>query len=68
MYIRWGSYGQLGHGDTVTQLLPQRVQTLQGHRVVRICCGFRHTVVTTIHTSQSSVESGENLEDVWSWG
>ena len=51
-----GSDGQLGHGNQQRQLLPRRVETLAGQRVVAVSAGGNHSLVITA--------SGA----VWSWG
>ncbi|EFN58370.1 hypothetical protein CHLNCDRAFT_20698, partial [Chlorella variabilis] len=44
-----GEYGRLGLGDRTgsSKLRPQKVKTLEGHRVVEGSCGGTHTMVVT---------------------
>jgi hypothetical protein len=53
----WGSseYGQLGLGDTESQLFPKKMETLEGIKVLHISCGETHTVAI--------VDSLENLDE-----
>uniref|UniRef100_A0A3Q2V688 HECT and RLD domain containing E3 ubiquitin protein ligase 3 n=1 Tax=Haplochromis burtoni TaxID=8153 RepID=A0A3Q2V688_HAPBU len=39
-----GSWGQLGHGSTNSELLPRRVLELMGTEVSQITCGRHHTL------------------------
>jgi RCC1 and BTB domain-containing protein len=39
--------GQLGHGTTVSELVPRPVKGLEGKRVRLVSCSYYHTVVTT---------------------
>uniref|UniRef100_A0A3P9MXY5 HECT and RLD domain containing E3 ubiquitin protein ligase 3 n=1 Tax=Poecilia reticulata TaxID=8081 RepID=A0A3P9MXY5_POERE len=39
-----GSWGQLGHGSTNSELLPRRVLELMGTEVSQISCGRHHTL------------------------
>uniref|UniRef100_A0A3Q4MNC6 HECT and RLD domain containing E3 ubiquitin protein ligase 3 n=1 Tax=Neolamprologus brichardi TaxID=32507 RepID=A0A3Q4MNC6_NEOBR len=39
-----GSWGQLGHGSTNSELLPRRVLELMGTEVSQIACGRHHTL------------------------
>jgi len=45
----WGYclYGQLGHGDEQSQLLPKKVETFTGQRVVAVSAGREHSLATT---------------------
>ena len=51
-----GRMGQLGHGDSNSQLLPKRVEGLQGRRVTQISAGRQHALALT--------ENGR----VYAWG
>ena len=42
-----GSYGRLGHGDTVTIKTPKRVEALKDVVVVQVSCGSRHSAAVT---------------------
>ena len=42
-----GSYGRLGHGDTVTIKTPKRVEALKDIAVVQVSCGSRHSAAIT---------------------
>jgi len=52
----YGLYGQLGHGDEQEQLLPKKIEALEGQRVVAVSAGARHSLGLTADGS------------VWSWG
>jgi len=54
----WGynSNGQLGLGDTVNRLVPEKVKALDGHKVISISCGAINTMAI--------LDDG----DVYSWG
>ena len=45
----WGYclYGQLGHGDEQSQLLPKKVEAFAGQRVVAVSAGSFHSLATT---------------------
>ena len=45
----WGGndYGQLGHGDTQSQLTPKQIAALAGHRIVHVDAGRHGTTHTT---------------------
>ena len=53
----WGDgvSGRLGHGDTLDQLLPKKVEALAGQRVVAVSAGG--------HSLALAADGG-----VWSWG
>lgn len=40
-----GSYGQLGHGSKMHEILPKKVTELMGSIVTQLACGRRHTLV-----------------------
>ncbi|XP_038694554.1 ultraviolet-B receptor UVR8-like isoform X2 [Tripterygium wilfordii] len=40
----WGRYGNLGLGDRNDRLVPEKVSTVNGERMVMVACGWRHTV------------------------
>ena len=50
------SYGQLGHGDAVSDARLRVVEALRGHRVAKVACGDTHVLALTI------------VGDVWAWG
>jgi len=50
-----GGFGQLGHGDEQSQLLPKKVEALAG-RVVAVSAGLHHSLAATADGA------------VWSWG
>ena len=50
----YGGFGNLGHGDTVTQTLPKLVEAMQDKRVVHVSAGAGHSLLM--------LESGEVLE------
>lgn len=39
-----GMYGQLGHGNSMNEILPRQVMELMGSTVTQISCGKRHTL------------------------
>ena len=45
----WGrnKYGQLGHGDKKDRHIPTKVESLDGLVIVKIACGYYHTVAIT---------------------
>ena len=51
-----GLFGKLGHGDQQTQLLPKKVETFVGQRVVAVSAGAMHSLALTADG------------DLWSWG
>ena len=51
-----GYQGRLGHGDQQSQLLPKKVETLAGQRVVAVSAGSSHSLALTADGA------------VWSWG
>ena len=42
-----GSYGRLGHGDTVTVKNPKRIEAFKDHVVVQVSSGSRHSAAIT---------------------
>ena len=52
----FGFYGKLGHGDQQNQLLPKKIETLAGQRVVAVSAGDQHSLAITADGA------------VWSWG
>ncbi|EOD05350.1 hypothetical protein EMIHUDRAFT_351053, partial [Emiliania huxleyi CCMP1516] len=54
----WGGgfSGQLGHGDEQDQLLPKKIETFAGRRVVAVSVGLYHSIAITADGS------------AWSWG
>ena len=51
-----GGFGQLGHGDQQSQLLPKKVEALAGRRVIAVSAGEYHSLALTADGA------------VWSWG
>ena len=51
-----GDYGQLGHGDEHTQLLPKKVEAFAGQRVLAVSARALHSLALTADGA------------VWSWG
>lgn len=39
-----GQFGQLGHGDLLRQNLPNKIVTLESHKIVQVSAGRRHSV------------------------
>ena len=50
-----GGHGQLGHGDTERQLLPRRIEALEGERVVRVDANRWGLGVSAVTTSEGAV-------------
>lgn len=50
----WGRYGNLGHGQFEDRHLPSKAQGLDGQFIVKVVCGWRHSVTISdkglIHT------------------
>ena len=42
-----GAYGRLGHGDEQEQLLPKKIETFAGQRVVAVSAVSRHSLAIT---------------------
>jgi alpha-tubulin suppressor-like RCC1 family protein len=42
-----GLYGSLGHGDTANKNLPEKIEILDGMKVVQVQCGVWHSAVLT---------------------
>ncbi|KAL6498089.1 Ultraviolet-B receptor uvr8 [Orobanche gracilis] len=40
----WGRYGNLGLGDRDDRLVPGKVSTYEGEKMVLVACGWRHTI------------------------
>ncbi|KAL6542382.1 Ultraviolet-B receptor uvr8 [Orobanche minor] len=40
----WGRYGNLGLGDRDDRLVPGKVSTHEGEKMVLVACGWRHTI------------------------
>ncbi|KAL2498540.1 Ultraviolet-B receptor UVR8 [Abeliophyllum distichum] len=40
----WGRYGNLGLGDRNDRLIPEKVSTVAGEKMVMVACGWRHTI------------------------
>ncbi|CAI9753039.1 unnamed protein product [Fraxinus pennsylvanica] len=40
----WGRYGNLGLGDRNDRLIPEKVSTVEGEKMVLVACGWRHTI------------------------
>ena len=52
----YGGYGLLGHGDEQNQLLPKKIETFAGQRVVAVSAGLDHSLTLTADGA------------AWSWG
>ena len=57
-----GTFGQLGHGDYSSHCSPIKVSFFDDHRVERIACGMRHSLVLLRGKckSQSCIFSGRH--------
>ena len=51
-----GGWGQLGHADGQSQLLPKKIEALAGQRVIAVSAGRAHSLALTAGGA------------VWSWG
>ena len=52
----YGGFGRLGHGDEHDQLLPKKIETFAGHRVIVVSAGEYHSFALTADGA------------LWSWG
>ena len=52
----YGGFGRLGHGDSLSQLLPKKIEAFAGQRVVAVSAGSLHSLAITADGA------------VWSWG
>ena len=52
--------GQLGHGDRQQQLLPKKVETLEGRRVVAVSAGSDHSIALTADGATFAWGKGES--------
>ncbi|PNT68828.1 hypothetical protein BRADI_3g45740v3 [Brachypodium distachyon] len=43
----WGQYGNLGLGDRNDRLVPEKVSSVEGEKMVLVACGWRHTVTVS---------------------
>lgn len=61
-----GTFGVLGHGDTLTVARPKQVESLKGVRAKAIACGPWHTaaIVERMGTVKSNAPSGK----LFTWG
>ena len=55
-----GCLGQLGHGDRQQQLLPKKVETLEGRRVVATSAGSDHSIALTADGATFAWGKGES--------
>ena len=58
----WGGgvFGRLGHGDEQQQLLPKKVETLEGRRVVAVSAGSDHSIALTADGATFAWGKGES--------
>ena len=49
-----GAFGQLGHGNTESRLLPCLVERLSSICINMVACGMRHTLALSITQGTSS--------------
>ncbi|CAI9771883.1 unnamed protein product [Fraxinus pennsylvanica] len=40
----WGRYGNLGLGDRNDRLIPEKVSSVEGEKIILVACGWRHTI------------------------
>ncbi|KAM3367549.1 hypothetical protein ACQJBY_016246 [Aegilops geniculata] len=43
----WGRYGNLGLGDRNDRLVPEKVSSVEGEKMVLVACGWRHTITVS---------------------
>ncbi|CAO2035153.1 unnamed protein product [Urochloa humidicola] len=43
----WGRYGNLGLGDRNDRVLPEKVSSVEGEKMVLVACGWRHTITVS---------------------
>jgi alpha-tubulin suppressor-like RCC1 family protein len=45
----WGlnDFGQLGIGNNENQFIPVVVKSLEGMNIIRVCCGWNHSIALT---------------------
>ncbi|GAB2229078.1 hypothetical protein Droror1_Dr00023213 [Drosera rotundifolia] len=43
----WGRYGNLGLGDREDRIVPQKVSSTNGTRMILVACGWRHTIAVS---------------------
>ncbi|OAY65499.1 ultraviolet-B receptor UVR8 [Ananas comosus] len=43
----WGRYGNLGLGDRNDRLIPEKVSSIEGEKMVLVACGWRHTITVS---------------------
>ncbi|CAL9173745.1 unnamed protein product [Musa hybrid cultivar] len=43
----WGRYGNLGLGDRNDRLIPEKVASIKGEKMVLVACGWRHTITVS---------------------
>ena len=55
-----GLGGELGHGDTQSQLLPKKIEAFAGQRVVAVSAGFDHSLTLTADGAVLSWGYGAN--------
>ncbi|KAB1210505.1 Ultraviolet-B receptor UVR8 [Morella rubra] len=44
----WGRYGNLGLGDRNDRLVPEKVSAVDGQKMVKVACGWRHTISVSL--------------------
>ncbi|XP_022841811.1 ultraviolet-B receptor UVR8-like [Olea europaea var. sylvestris] len=40
----WGRYGNLGLGDRIDRLIPEKVSSVEHEKIILVACGWRHTI------------------------
>lgn len=40
----WGRYGNLGLGDRADRHVPEKVTSVEGEKMAKVACGWRHTI------------------------
>lgn len=61
-----GTFGALGHGDRESIPYPKEVQSLGGHKTIKVACGVWHTAAIVEMNSQSG--SNVSSRKLFTWG
>ncbi|KAF6160005.1 hypothetical protein GIB67_033089 [Kingdonia uniflora] len=64
-----GTFGALGHGDRISTSMPREVESLTGHRTVRVACGVWHTAaIIESMFGVSSTSDDSSPGRLFTWG